>query len=105
MILRTIREITKVIIGNGLSQSLLLIGEIALAVILSPSEFGFFALCFALLLLISNICLLGTNFGIINYLAILQEGGDKRDLGRMIMWCLAFVCNIDIHGSITMIPV
>jgi O-antigen/teichoic acid export membrane protein len=62
-----------VLAGNGVSKLLLVAFEFAVAAILGATQYGLFSICFALLLIVSNISILGLDYGIVQNLSIYQE--------------------------------
>jgi O-antigen/teichoic acid export membrane protein len=83
-----------VILGNSFSKVCITGFELLLARELGASEFGLFSIGFSMLVFASGLCILGLDFGIIQYLAVYTEEKqyDKRlSVIRLSLWIVGLV--------------
>lgn len=73
-----LKGIRTILLGNGFSKGLLLLFEFWLAIALGLSGFGYYAIALTAAQLGANVCLMGLNFGAIQYMAIYHEKENRQ---------------------------
>jgi O-antigen/teichoic acid export membrane protein len=86
-----LRRTAGVGLGNGFSRGLFLAFELFLAVHLAATGYGQFAICLGLIVILSNISLLGLNFGLVQHLSVHQEDGDHEKVVSVAVAGLAAI--------------
>jgi O-antigen/teichoic acid export membrane protein len=79
-----LRRVAVLSFSNGLSKLLLLTGEVLLVQKTGAAMLGLFAICQGIVLTVGILCLIGTDYGVVQYMAIYQEEGRWRRLTRMV---------------------
>ncbi len=91
MLSTLLRRTLLVLAGNGFSKLLLLLFEFLLVTKIGAAGYGLYSICAALLLVVSNLALLGTDFGIVQHLAIYQEQKREDKVQSLLVWCLVVI--------------
>lgn len=81
---RIFRDAATVSVGSGFSNLALVAVEFYLAAALGASSYGLFAIGFAFLLVVTAICSIGTDFGVVQYLSIYAEKDDQEGMVSVI---------------------
>jgi len=91
--------IRTILLANGFSKFLLLAIEFFIAYSLGAAFFGLYAITQSVIALTSVICLMGINYGIIQYLAIYEEKNDLTAQRQVILQALTFLLSIGLCGA------
>gem|GEM_PF-723974 len=91
LISKIVARTMTVLVGNAFSKAMLVGFEFFLARALGASQYGAFSICLSLLFVVSNLGLLGLNFGIIQYLAIYQEQKQEDKVLSLVICALVVI--------------
>jgi O-antigen/teichoic acid export membrane protein len=83
-----LKGIRTVLLGNGSSKGMLVVFEFLLAGVLGAAGFGYYAIAVSMVQIVSTICLLGLNFGVVQYLAKYEETGEYEKKKSAVLFGL-----------------
>lgn len=81
---RIFRDAATVFVGSGFSNIALVAVEFYLAAALGASSYGLFSIGFAFLIVVTAVCSIGTDFGMVQYLSIYTEKDDQEGMVSVI---------------------
>lgn len=93
-----IRGIRAMLLGNGASKFFLITFEFLIAGLLGAAFFGHYVLATSLPQIIAYLCLLGLNFGVVQYLT--KYEGDKNRTANVVVFSLAAVATAGLLCSV-----
>ena len=91
-----------VFLGNGLSNLLLLIFEFVLAA-KGVGRYGLFSICYSIILIISNISLLGFDYGTTRNIALFQKNDNDSIIATQIQVSVFIVCITSLIATLSII--